>query len=206
MTRKTSDLAQTVWLNVDCLPSFSNVHHILRRHAPLPSRNPNLVRTRMHRLALSNTLATAAALVSKQMTRAFSCSTIKKIATEDAPAAVGPYSQAISTGGFVYVSGQLPLDPKTMKFNSNDDVALQARQCLDNMKAILKEANSGMDKVVKTTVLLADIADFQKVNAVYAEYFKPPYPARACYAVKSLPMGALVEIEAVARTNDTHNH
>ena len=121
-----------------------------------------------------------------------------RIHTENAPAAVGPYSQAIAANGMIFVSGQLPLDPKTMKFVSDTDVALQTKQCLTNMKAILESAGSGMDKVCKTTILLHDIADFPKVNAAYAEFFKTTLPARATYAVKGLPMGALVEIEAVA--------
>ncbi len=130
--------------------------------------------------------------------RAFASSTLTPINTEKAPAAVGPYSQAVAANGFIYVSGQLPLDTATKKFVSDTDVSLQAKKCLENMSEILKAANSDMSKVVKTTILLADIADFPKVNAVYAEFFKAPYPARATFAVKALPLGALVEIEAVA--------
>lgn len=125
-------------------------------------------------------------------------SKVQKVHTDKAPAAVGPYSQATRANGMVFVSGQLPLDPTTMKFNSESDVALQAQQCLTNMKHILEAANSDMNHVMKTTILLNDIGDFAKVNKVYAEFFTENLPARACYAVDKLPLGALVEIEAVA--------
>jgi len=124
------------------------------------------------------------------------------VSTLDAPAAIGPYSQARKAGGMVFVSGSLGLDPKSGKFPSDTDVAVQAKQSMDNIVAILKSANSSIDHVVKTTILLADINDFAKVNEIYAKYFTSGiYPARATYAVKSLPKGALVEIEAIA----THN-
>jgi 2-iminobutanoate/2-iminopropanoate deaminase len=125
-------------------------------------------------------------------------SKVQKVHTDKAPAAVGPYSQATRANGMIFVSGQLPLDPVTMKFNSETDVALQAHQCLTNMKNILEAANSDMNHVMKTTILLNDIGDFAKVNKVYAEFFVQNLPARACYAVDKLPLGALVEIEAVA--------
>ncbi len=119
------------------------------------------------------------------------------IHTENAPAAIGPYSQAIAAGNTIYVSGQLPIDPATGAFAGND-IASQTRQSLTNMKNILIEAGTDMSAVVKTTVLLADIADFAAMNAVYAEFFSAPYPARAAFQVACLPKNALVEIECVA--------
>ena len=122
---------------------------------------------------------------------------MKQINTENAPAAIGPYSQAVSSGGFIFVSGQLPIDPATGAFPEGG-VEAQTRQSLTNIKSILEEAGSGMDKVVKTTVLLADMGDFAAMNGVYAEFFGTPYPARCAFAVKTLPKGALVEIECIA--------
>ena len=119
------------------------------------------------------------------------------IHTDNAPAAIGPYSQAIQAGNTIYVSGQLPIDPATGAFAGND-IASQTRQSLTNMKNILIEAGTDMSAVVKTTVLLADIADFAAMNAVYAEFFSAPYPARAAFQVACLPKNALVEIECVA--------
>ena len=122
---------------------------------------------------------------------------MKQISTEKAPAAIGPYSQAIEHGGFIFVSGQLPIDPATGSFPEGG-VEAQTRQSLSNIKSILEKAGSGMDKVVKTTVLLADMGDFAAMNGVYAEFFGTPYPARCAFAVKTLPKGALVEIECIA--------
>ena len=119
------------------------------------------------------------------------------IHTDNAPAAIGPYSQAIQAGNTIYVSGQLPIDPATGAF-AGDDITAQTRQSLTNMKNILIEAGTDMSAVVKTTVLLADIADFAAMNAVYAEFFSAPYPARAAFQVACLPKNALVEIECVA--------
>lgn len=119
------------------------------------------------------------------------------IETSNAPAAVGPYSQGISTDDLVFASGQLPIDPATGKFPS-DDIKEQAHQSYKNLKAILEEAGSSLDKVVKTTVLLADLGDFAAINEVYAEYFNAPYPARACFQVAALPLGAKIEVEAIA--------
>ena len=116
--------------------------------------------------------------------------------TEKAPGAIGPYSQGVSTGSMIFVSGQLPLDPATGAFP--EGIEAQTRQSLTNVKNILAAAGFGLNDVVKTTVLLADIADFAAMNAVYAEYFSENKPARACFAVKDLPRGALVEIEAIA--------
>lgn len=119
------------------------------------------------------------------------------ISTPQAPAAIGPYSQAVKAGGMLYISGQLPIDPATGEFAASD-IAGQTRQSLENIKAILSQAGCGLENVVKTTVLLADIGDFGAMNGVYAEYFTDACPARAAFAVKALPKGALVEIEAIA--------
>ncbi len=120
----------------------------------------------------------------------------KAIVPENAPAAVGPYSAAVEWGGMLYVSGQLPADPKTGAFP--EGIEAQTRQSLENLKACVEAAGMTFDDVLKTTVLLADIADFAAMNSVYAEYFKAPYPARAAFQVAALPKGALVEIECVA--------
>lgn len=122
---------------------------------------------------------------------------MKRIDTWKAPAAIGPYSQAICHNGLIFVSGQLPIDPATGAFPEGG-VEAQTRQSLTNIKAILEEAGSGMGKVIKTTVLLADMGDFAAMNGVYSEFFQTPYPARCAFAVKTLPKGALVEIECVA--------
>lgn len=121
----------------------------------------------------------------------------KAISTEKAPAAIGPYSQAIEANGFVYASGQLPIDPATGAFPEGG-IKEQTRQSLFNAQAILQQAGLDLKNVVKTTVLLADIADFGAMNEVYAEFFSQPYPARSAFAVKALPKGALVEIECIA--------
>ena len=115
----------------------------------------------------------------------------------NAPAAIGPYSQAVQAGNMLFVSGQIPIDPATGAF-AGSDIAAQTHQSLTNVKNILAAAGYSLNDVVKTTVLLADIADFAAMNAVYAEYFSENKPARACFAVKDLPKGALVEIEAIA--------
>lgn len=121
----------------------------------------------------------------------------KAIHTDDAPAAIGPYSQAIRCGVTVYVSGQLPIDPATGAF-AGEDIASQTRQSLTNIKNILAAEGLEMAHVVKTTVMLKDIADFSAMNEVYAEFFTAPYPARAAYQVAALPKNARVEIECVA--------
>ena len=120
----------------------------------------------------------------------------KTIATAQAPAAIGPYSQAVELNGTLFVSGQIPVNPKDGTMPQG--IEAQTRQSLDNLFAILDEAGMTSDDVVKTTVLLADISDFGAMNAVYAEYFNGDKPARACFQVAALPKGALVEIEAVA--------
>jgi 2-iminobutanoate/2-iminopropanoate deaminase len=121
----------------------------------------------------------------------------KAISTSNAPTAIGPYSQAIQVGNIVYASGQIPIDPATGSF-AEGGIKEQTRQSLTNVNAILEEAGLTLANVVKTTVFLADIADFADMNSVYAEFFSEPYPARSAVAVKSLPKGALVEIEVVA--------
>ena len=121
----------------------------------------------------------------------------KVISTTKAPSAIGPYSQAIQVGNLVYTSGQIPVDPATGAF-AEGGIKEQTRQSLLNVQAILEEVGSSMDDVVKTTVFMADMNDFADMNAVYAEFFKEPYPARSAVAVKTLPKGALVEIEVVA--------
>lgn len=119
------------------------------------------------------------------------------LVTTQAPKAIGPYSQGIEAGGFLYLSGQLPIDPATGAFPEGG-IQEQTRQSLLNVEAILKSAGLDLSHVVKTTVMLADIADFTAMNEVYAQFFAEPYPARSAFAVKSLPKGALVEIECVA--------
>ena len=120
------------------------------------------------------------------------------ISTTNAPAAIGPYSQAIKVGELVFVSGQLPIDPATGAF-AEGSIKELTRQSLTNMKAILEEAGTSMANVVKTTVFLADMNDFAAMNEVYAEFFAAPFPARSAVAVKTLPKGALVEIECIAQ-------
>ena len=121
----------------------------------------------------------------------------KVISTPKAPAAIGPYSQAIQVGNLIYTSGQIPIDPATGQLVEGG-VKEQARQSLSNIQAILQEAGLTMASVVKTTVFMADMADFAEMNSVYAEFFTEPYPARSAVAVKTLPKNALVEIEVVA--------
>ena len=124
---------------------------------------------------------------------------MKAISSSKAPAAIGPYSQAIDSGaGLVFVSGQLPIAPATRAFPEGG-IKSQTAQSIRNAKAILEEAGSGLAKVVKTTVFLADMADFGAMNEVYSSYFTSPFPARSAVAVKDLPKGALVEIECIAR-------
>lgn len=120
----------------------------------------------------------------------------KQIATTAAPGAIGPYSQAIDTGSFVFISGQIPVNPATGEIP--EGIAPQAAQSMANIKAILAEAGLTVDNVVKTTVFLADMNDFAAMNAVYAENFTAPFPARSAVAVKTLPKNVLVEIEVIA--------
>lgn len=125
---------------------------------------------------------------------------MKKISTDKAPAAIGPYSQAVAAGGFLYASGQIPINPETGNVQAQGIVA-QAEQAMINVGEILKAAGAAYDRVVKTTCFLADIADFAAFNEVYAKYFTHN-PARSCVAVKDLPKGVLCEVEVVAYLGD----
>ena len=126
---------------------------------------------------------------------------MKPISTQNAPAAIGPYSQAVDSGaGLVFVSGQLPIEPSTGAFPEGG-VTEQTRQSLSNAQAILQAAGLELADVVKTTVFLADMGDFAAMNAVYATFFSEPFPARSAVAVKTLPKGALIEIECIATRN-----
>ena len=122
---------------------------------------------------------------------------MKQVSTKLAPAAIGPYSQAVKTDGLVFVSGQLPIDPQTGAFPEGG-IAAQTAQSLKNLGSILAEAGSDYSKVIKTTVFLADMADFAAMNEVYSSFFNAPFPARSAIAVKELPKGALVEFECIA--------
>jgi len=122
---------------------------------------------------------------------------MKAISTEKAPAAIGPYSQAIQVGNLVYTSGQIPIDPATGMIVTGG-IKEQTLQSLTNVKAILEEVGLTMSNVLKTTVFMADMGDFADMNSVYAEFFTEPYPVRSAVAVKTLPKGALVEIEVIA--------
>ncbi len=122
---------------------------------------------------------------------------MKTISTEKAPAAIGPYSQAIQVGNLVYTSGQIPIDPATGMIVKGG-IKEQTLQSLTNVKAILEEVGLTMSNVLKTTVFMADMGDFADMNSVYAEFFTEPYPVRSAVAVKTLPKGALVEIEVIA--------
>ena len=122
---------------------------------------------------------------------------IKSIHTDNAPAAIGPYSQAVTDGHTVYVSGQIPIIPATGEF-AGATIEEQAKQSLTNISNILKAAGTDMSHVVKTTVLLKNIQDFAAMNEVYATFFTAPYPARSAFQAADIPKGALVEIEAIA--------
>ncbi len=121
---------------------------------------------------------------------------MRSITTPEAPAAIGTYSQAVRAGDTVYVSGQIPLDPKTMKLVEGD-FQVHVRRVFDNLRAICKEAGGDFDRVARVTVYLTDLGNFAKVNEVMAAYFNEPYPARAAVGVASLPRGAAVEVDAV---------
>lgn len=125
---------------------------------------------------------------------------MNKVHTDKAPAAIGPYSQAIISGNHVFTSGQIPLDPYTGDLNGSE-IKTQTRQAIRNLSEVLSEAGSSLDKVIKTTCFLADINDFAAFNEVYAEYFTGK-PARSCVEVSALPKGALVEIEVIAEIGD----
>lgn len=119
------------------------------------------------------------------------------IATDRAPGAIGPYSQATACGDLVFTSGQIPIDPKVGAIHA-ETIEDQTRQALDNLKAVLEAAGSGLDKVLKTSCFLSDIGNFKRFNAVYAEYFPEDAPARSCFEVAALPQNALVEVDAIA--------
>ena len=123
---------------------------------------------------------------------------MKVINSTKAPSAIGPYSQAVDKDGFIFVSGQLPIDETTGSF-AGEDIASQARQSLQNIKYILEEAGLEMKDISKTTILLKNIEDFAVVNEIYGQFFTAPYPARATYEVARLPKDALIEIEAIAK-------
>ena len=122
---------------------------------------------------------------------------MKEISTDRAPAAIGPYSQAVETGNMIFTSGVIPVDPKTGEISGND-AAEQAEQAFNNLKALLEESGSGMDRVVKTTVFITNMDDFSRINEVYARHFFKPYPSRSCVEVARLPKDVLIEVEAVA--------
>lgn len=122
----------------------------------------------------------------------------QEIKTNNAPAAIGPYSQGIQAGNLVFVSGQMPVDPATGEIVSGG-IAEQARQAIENMKAVMQAANASLDDVIKTTVFIKNMADFGVINDIYASYFKAPFPARSCVEVARLPKDVLIEIEAIAR-------
>ncbi|MBR6173398.1 MAG: RidA family protein [Eubacterium sp.] len=119
------------------------------------------------------------------------------IATDKAPQAIGPYSQAVRTGNLLFTSGMIPIDPATNTLVEGG-IEIQARQAIGNLSALLSEAGSGLDRVVKTVVFIKNMNDFAKVNAVYAEFFTENFPARSCVEVARLPKNVLIEIEAVA--------
>ncbi|VAY86291.1 Bona fide RidA/YjgF/TdcF/RutC subgroup [hydrothermal vent metagenome] len=120
------------------------------------------------------------------------------ISTQNAPQAIGPYSQAININGLIYTSGQIPLNPDGSDDKLSKDIKTQTAQVLDNLQAVLESSQSGLNKVVKTTIFLADMNDFVAVNEIYAKYFKEHKPARSTVAVKTLPKNAKIEIEAIA--------
>lgn len=124
----------------------------------------------------------------------------QEIKTSNAPAAIGPYSQGIQAGNLVFTSGQIPTDPATGGVVSGG-VALQAKQAIENLKAVLQAANASLDDVIKITVFIKNMADFGVINDIYASYFKVPFPARSCIEVARLPKDVLIEIEAIAMVN-----
>ena len=126
---------------------------------------------------------------------------MRSITTPEAPAAIGTYSQAVRAGDTVYLSGQIPLDPKTMKL-IDGDIEAQVRRVFDNLRAVCREAGGDFDRVARVTVYLTDLGNFAKVNEVMASYFNEPYPARAAIGVASLPRGSQVEIDAVMYLGD----
>ena len=130
---------------------------------------------------------------------------MRSITTPEAPAAIGTYSQAVRAGDTVYLSGQIPLDPKTMKL-VDGDIEAQVRRVFDNLRAVCREAGGDFDRVARVTVYLTDLANFAKVNEVMAAYFNEPYPARAAVGVASLPRGASVEVDCVMYLGSREEH
>ena len=128
----------------------------------------------------------------------------KIISTSDAPAAIGPYSQAVRTRNFLFCSGQIPLDPKSGQIVAGD-IATQSRRVLDNIGAVLKAEGLAFENIVKTTIFLTDLGDFQAVNEIYGSYFKQQPPARSTVQVSALPKGANVEIEVIAAADDAES-
>ena len=122
---------------------------------------------------------------------------MKEISTDRAPAAIGPYSQAVDAGDRIFTSGVIPVDPASGDI-TGEDAAAQARQAFTNLAALLEDAGSSIGKVIKTTVFIKDMNDFADINKVYAEFFKKPYPARSCVEVARLPKDVLIEVEAIA--------
>jgi len=121
----------------------------------------------------------------------------KAVLSHDAPAPIGPYSQAVEVGSWIFISGQIPIDPTTGKLVEGG-ISTQTRQVLNNLQAVLTAVGLNMDAVVKTTIYLTDLGEFSLVNEIYEEYFQPPYPARATVEVSALPRGVRIEIEAIA--------
>ncbi|HKJ65799.1 MAG TPA: RidA family protein [Desulfopila sp.] len=121
---------------------------------------------------------------------------VKAIHTDEAPAAVGPYSQAVQYAGLLFTSGQLPLDPETGKMVEGD-IAEQAHRVFKNLEAVARSGGTTLSKALKTTVFLSDIGDFQAINEVYKQYFDQPFPSRSAYQVAALPLGAAMEVEAI---------
>lgn len=128
-------------------------------------------------------------------------SNLKPVTSREAPAAIGPYSQAVRAGNTVYLSGQIPLDPKTMELVQGD-ISVQATRVFDNLAAVAKAAGGTLAHCAKVNIFLTDLGHFAAVNEVMKQYFSEPYPARACVGVASLPRGAAVEIEAIMVLND----
>jgi reactive intermediate/imine deaminase len=118
------------------------------------------------------------------------------VSTDQAPAAIGPYSQAVRSGGLLFLSGQIPLDPATMQLVEGD-ITTQARRVFDNLRAVCEAAGAGLDRIVRVGIYVVDLGDFAAVNAVMAEYFDAPYPARSTIEVTGLPKGARVEVDAI---------
>lgn len=122
---------------------------------------------------------------------------VEVISTDRAPAAIGPYSQALKVGGAVYTSGQIPISPETGEIVGGG-IEEQAKQVLENLKAVLEASGTGLDNVIKTTVFIKEMSDFAKINKIYGEYFQAPFPARSCVEVARLPKDVAIEIEAIA--------